>query len=254
MKRNYVRRKLLGGETSVGCFIGLGSPSVAELMGHAGFDWLMIETEHNAVDLADVQHMLMAIGNTNAVPMVRLPSADSTHIQQALDIGAYGIMVPMIRSADEAERVVAATRYPPLGKRGFGGLRAGEYTFGNKEYFENANEDILVVLIIETKEALDDIEAIAAVPGVDVLMIGTFDLYLSLGLDPFQQPLPEGERGIERILEAARKFSRAVGGAYGSAADLRKRQEQGFRMLAFTDYTLLANAAKTVLTEIGAKQ
>ena len=114
-------------------------------------------------------------------------------------------MVPMIRSADEAERVVAATRYPPHGKRGFGGLRAGEYTFRSSEYFECANDNILVVLIIETKEALDDIEAIAAVPGVDVLMIGTFDLYLSLGLDPFRQPLPEGELAVERILEAGRK-------------------------------------------------
>ena len=88
MKRNVVRDKLLAGETSVGCFLGLASPSVAELMAHAGFDWLMIETEHNAVDLADVQHMLMAIGCTNAVPMVRLPSADPTHIQRTLDIGA----------------------------------------------------------------------------------------------------------------------------------------------------------------------
>lgn len=195
----------------------------------------------------------MAIGNTEAVPMVRLPSADAVGIQRALDIGARGIMVPMIRTADEAMRVVAATRYPPLGSRGFGGLRAGGYTFQNQEYFASANETSLVVLIIETKEAVENIEAIARVPGVDVLMIGTFDLYLSLGLDPFQQPLSEGEQAIERILEAARKYNRAVGGAYGSAADLAKRQQQGFRMLAFTDYTLLANAAKAVLNELAAK-
>lgn len=253
MKRNVVRDKLLAGDTSVGCFLGLGSPSVAELMAHAGFDWLMIEMEHNAVDLADVQHMMMAISSTDTVPLVRLPSADSTFIQRTLDAGAQGIMAPMIRTAEEGERVVAATRYPPHGKRGFGGLRAGGYTFRNTEYFATANDNILVVLIIETQEALENIEAIAAVPGVDVLMIGTFDLYLSLGLDPFRQPLPEGERAIERILAAARKFGRAVGGAYGSAADLRKREEQGFRMLAFTDYTLLANAAKNALTEVLAK-
>jgi 2-keto-3-deoxy-L-rhamnonate aldolase RhmA len=253
MRRNLVRQKLLAGETSVGCFLGLGSPSVAELMGHAGFEWLMIETEHNAVDLGDVQHMLMAIGNTGAVPMVRLPSTEPAHIQRALDIGASGIMVPMIRSADEAEQVVAATRYPPEGKRGFGGLRAGRYTFNNSEYFASANENTLVVLIIETKEAVDDIEAIARVPGVDVLMVGTFDLYLSLGLDAFKQPLPEGEQAIGRILAAGRKFNKAVGGAYGSPADLRKREQQGFRMLAFTDYTLLANAAKGAIGEFLAK-
>jgi len=159
-------------------------------------------------------------------------------------------MVPMIRSVDEARAVVAATRYPPQGRRGFGGLRAGGYTFCNAEYFQHANDQILVVLIIETRDALDHIEAIAAVPGVDALMVGTFDLYLSLGLDPLRQPHPEGDKAVQRILDAGRKFNRAVGGAYGSAAELRQKREQGFRMLAFTDYLLLASAAKTGLAQI----
>jgi 4-hydroxy-2-oxoheptanedioate aldolase len=110
------------------------------------------------------------------------------------------------------------------------------------------------VLIIETKEALENIEAIAALPGVDVLMVGAFDLYLSLGLDPpLKQSHPDGEKAVARILEAGRKHSRAVGGAYGSAADLRQKREQGFRMLAVTDYMLLAQAAKNSLAEIGSK-
>jgi 2-keto-3-deoxy-L-rhamnonate aldolase RhmA len=205
---------------------------VAELMAHAGFEWLMIETEHNAVDWADVQQMMMAINATSAVPMVRLPSGDATYVQRALDSGAMGVMVPMIRTADDARRVVAATRYPPHGRRGFGGLRASSYTLRNAEYFQYANDQILVVLIIETREAVENIDAIAAEPGVDVLMLGTFDLYLSLGLDPFRQPLPEGEIAVERVLDAGRRFQRVVGGAYGSAADLRQRREQGFRMLA----------------------
>jgi NAD(P)-dependent dehydrogenase (short-subunit alcohol dehydrogenase family)/2-keto-3-deoxy-L-rhamnonate aldolase RhmA len=229
-------RKLLAGQTSIGCFLGLGSPTVAELLAQAGFEWLMIETEHNAVDWGDVQQMLMAMSGSDVVPMVRLPSSDRTHVQRSLDIGAYGIMVPMIRSVEEVREVIAATRYPPHGGRGFGGLRAGGYTFQHTEYFQRANDQILVVLIIETKEALQNIDAIAAEPGVDVLMIGTFDLYLSLGLDPFQQPQPEGEMAVQRIVEAGRKFNRAIGGAYGSTADLRQRREQGFRMLAFTDY------------------
>ena len=107
MKKNFVREKLRSGETSIGCFIGLGSPTVAEMMGLAGYDWLMIETEHNAVDWADVQQMLMAASGTDAVPMVRLPSSDSTHIQRALYIGARGIMVPLVRSVEEVQRVVS---------------------------------------------------------------------------------------------------------------------------------------------------
>jgi 4-hydroxy-2-oxoheptanedioate aldolase len=250
MKRNLVREKLAAGGTSVGCFLGLGSPSVTELLGHAGFDWLMIEMEHNAVDWADVQEMLMATSSTDVTAMVRVPSADPLVIQRALDIGAQGVMVPMIRTVEDARSVVAATRYPPIGQRGFGGLRVGKYTLGNAEYFERSKDEILVVLIIETKEAVENIEAIAAESGVDALMIGTFDLYLSLGLDPFRQPLSEGEAAVQRILDAGKKFGRAVGCAYGSAADFRKRREQGFRMLALTDYSLLANAAKAMLNEI----
>jgi 2-keto-3-deoxy-L-rhamnonate aldolase RhmA len=250
MKSNLVRQKLAAGGTSVGCFLGLGSPSVAELMAHAGFEWLMVEMEHNAVDWVDVQHMLMAMNGTDTTAMVRVPSGDPLAVQRAVDIGAQGVMAPMIRTAEDARNVVSATRYPPHGKRGFGGLRAGNYTLGSAEYFQRSKDDILVVLIIETKEAVENIEAIAAEPGVDALMIGTFDLYLSLGLDPFQQPLPDGEQAVQRILDVGRKFNRAVGCAYGSAADFRKRREQGFRMLALTDYSLLANAAKAMLSEI----
>jgi 4-hydroxy-2-oxoheptanedioate aldolase len=159
----------------------------------------------------------------------------------------------MIRSVEEVQRVVSATRYPPQGQRSYGGLRASGYTFHSAEYFQSANDEILVVLIIETKEALDNIDAIAALPGIDVLMIGTFDLYLSLGLDPMQQPHPDGEKAVARILEAGRKHNRAVGGAYGSAADLRQKREQGFQFLAVTDYMLLAQAAKNSLAEIQPK-
>lgn len=253
MKKNQVRAKLRAGEASVGCFLGLGSATVAELLAHAGFDWLMIETEHNAVDWADAQQMLMAIQATDAVGMVRIPSSDPAYIQRALDIGAGGVMVPMIRTAEEAQAVVSATRYPPEGRRGFGGLRASNYSLGNTEYFRQANDEILVVLIIETKEAIEHIEDIAVVPGVDVLMVGAFDLYLSLGLDPMNQPQLAGDEAIRRVIAAGQKFNLTVGGAYGSAADLRQKREEGFRMLAFTDYLLLAGTAKSALAEVNAK-
>lgn len=253
MKKNHVRAKLRAGEASVGCFLGLGSATVAELLSHAGFDWLMIETEHNAVDWADAQQMLMAIQATDAVGMVRIPSSDPAYIQRALDIGASGVMVPMIRTVEEAQAVVSATRYPPEGRRGFGGLRASKYSLGNNEYFRHANDEILVVLIIETKDAVESIDKIAAVPGVDVLMVGAFDLYLSLGLDPMQQPQAAGDEAVRRVLSAGQKFNLAVGGAYGSAADLRRKREEGFRMLAFTDYLLLAGAAKSALAEVNAE-
>ena len=190
--------------------MGLGSPNLAELLAHAGYDWLVIETEHNALDTAQIEHMLMAINGTEAIPIVRIPSANPVFIQRALDIGGMGILVPMVKTADEAQAIVDATRYPPQGKRGWGPLRASQYTVDNEDYFNRANDNILVFLLIETKEAVENLEEIGAVPGVDVLYIGMWDLCLSMGLNPLHMPHPETDAVIERALEVGRSPRRAM--------------------------------------------
>ena len=121
MRRNRVRQKLSQGSPVIGTFVGLQSANVAELMGHSGFDFVVIETEHNALDSAEIEHVLMAVGNTEAIPIVRIPSSDKVFIQKALDIGAMGIVVPSVKSAEEARNIVFATRFPPLSVRGVGG-------------------------------------------------------------------------------------------------------------------------------------
>src|SRR5438105_14137334 len=183
---NAVLDKLRRGEATLGSFVGLGSPNVVELLGHSGLDWLILETEHNGLDAAEVEHLLRAADNTEAVPIVRVPSAEHVYIQRALDLGAMGVMVPLVRSAAEAEAIVRATRYPPDGTRSFGPLRASHYGLDNADYLDRANDNMLVALIIETREALENIDAIAAVPGVDVLYLGLFDLCLSLDLNPLE--------------------------------------------------------------------
>ena len=249
MKKNWVREKLKAGNSTLGCFMGLGSPGVAELLSHAGFDWLVIETEHSALDIGQVEHMLMAVKGTETVPLVRLPSSDWVHIQRALDIGAMGIVVPLIRSVADTQAIVRATRYPPDGSRGFGPLRAANYMFDSKDYFYGANENVLVVLIVETQEAVDNLEAIAEVPGVDALFLGPFDLCLSLGLDPMKQPHPEVETIIERMLTAGRNANVAIGIHAMNPEQLAKRKAQGFRMISYsTDYGLLAEAARVGLS------
>ena len=197
MKTNFIRERLRRGQPVIGCFLGLQSPNVAELMAHAGFDFLVIETEHNALDSAEVEHILMAVSGTETVPMVRIPSASQVFIQRALDMGAMGIVVPSVRTPEEARAIVSAARYPPQGTRSWGPLRASGYTFDNEDYFNRANDNILVTLIIETKEAVENIEAIARVPGIDVLYLGPWDLCLSLGLNPLHQPHPEVEQVVE---------------------------------------------------------
>jgi 2-keto-3-deoxy-L-rhamnonate aldolase RhmA len=248
MRANLTRKKLKAGQSTLGCFLGLGSPNVAELLSHAGFDWLVIETEHSALDTSQVEHMLMAIKGTEAVPLVRLPCGDPVFIQRAVDIGAMGIVIPMVRSANEAKAIVRATRYPPEGTRGFGPLRAANYMFDSSDYFYRANENLLVVLIVETREATENLEAIAAVSGVDALYLGPFDLCLSLGLDPMKQPHVEVERIIERMLEIGKESNVAIGIHAMNPDQLLRRQSQGFRMISYsTDYMMLADAAKAGL-------
>lgn len=246
MKRNWVRQKLKAGEATLGTFAGLGSPNVAELLAHAGFDWLVIETEHNGLDSAEVEHMLMAINGAEVVPIVRVPAANHFFIQRALDMGGLGILAPLVKTAAEAAAIVRATRYPPAGTRSFGPLRASRYTFDNAGYFAQANENILVILILETKEAVENLETILAVPGVDGIYLGPFDLCLSLGLDPMRQPFPEVEAIVARAQTLCRQHGVAFGIGCSTPQELVDRHAQGCTLLGYgTDYSLLASAART---------
>lgn len=243
-----MRERLLAGEESIGCFTALGSPSVAELLGHAGFDWLVIEMEHGGLGMAEVQQMLMAVDGTAAVPLVRVPSPDPGPIQRVLDLGALGVVVPMVRSAEQARAVVAATRYPSAGVRGFGPLRAARYSLDYQEYLRTANDQIVVALILETAEAVAELEQICAVPGVDVLYFGFFDLCLSLGLDPHALPVPEVDEIVTRALRIGAEHGVAIGVGVRDVDELRRRRAQGFRFIGYsTDYFLLLDGARAGL-------
>ena len=245
MRTNFVLEKVRRGEKTFGSFLGMGSATVAELLGHAGCEWLLIEMEHNGLDMAEVEHILMAIGGTDAVPLVRIPSAEPVFIQRSLDIGGMGIAVPMVRTVAEAEAIVRATRYPPEGSRSFGPLRASHYTVEYEAYFERANANILTMLIIETPEAVENLEEIANVEGIDVLFIGAFDLCLSMGLNPFEMPLPEIDAVMERALAVGRSSGKAVGAGVGSPEELQARADQGFNFLSYgPDYMLLTGAIR----------
>ena len=248
MKTNHAREKLLAGKPTIGCFLGLGSPGVAELLASAGFDWLVIETEHNGLDSAEIEHMIMAIDGTDTVPIVRVPSSNHIFIQRALDMGAMGVLVPMVRSADEARAVVSATRYPPEGTRSWGPLRASRYTFDTDDYLEHANENILVALILETNEALADLEAIASVPGIDVITIGPWDMSLAMGLDPRKLPLPEIDSVLERALDVASRTGVSIGSGTSTPEGLKAEQAKGVTFLNYgPDYAMLAEAARAGL-------
>ncbi len=244
MIRNNVRSNLLSGKPAIGPFVGLQSPNVAELMGSAGFNFVVIESEHNGIESAEIEHMLMAVGNTDAIPIVRIPSLEQVYIQKALDIGALGIVVPSVKTAKEAAQIVSATKFPPHGKRSWGPLRASRYTFDNEDYLKNANDNILVVLSIETVEAVENLEEIAAVPGVDVLFLGPWDMCLSLGLDPLLLPHQEIDQILEKMIEVATRHEVVAGAGASRPEDVEVRLNQGVKFLSYgPDYALLSSAA-----------
>ena len=245
MKPNRALEDLRAGKPSIGCFMGLQSPNIAEMLAHAGYDWLVIETEHNALDTAQVEHMLMAINGTETVPIVRIPSASPVFIQRALDIGAMGIVVPSVRNAEEAKAIVAATRYPPVGTRGYGPVRASRYFFDQDEYFEKANDNILVCLIVETIEAVENLYEIAAVDGIDVLFHGPADMSLALGLSPVKLPHRAVDQVFDRMLEVGQKRDVAIGKGCNTADQLRQLQAKGATFIAYgPDYFLLRRVVK----------
>jgi 4-hydroxy-2-oxoheptanedioate aldolase len=170
---------------------------------------------------------------------------DRVAIQRALDIGALGIVVPLVRTAEEAAAIVSATRFPPEGTRSFGPLRAGRYGFDNEDYFRRANDQIVVILILETREAFEGIREIAAVPGIDALYVGPFDLALSFGLDPMGAQSEE----LESLIRDAQRICSGCGATLGvpvrTVAELLRRRAEGFKLFGFgPDYLLLADAAR----------
>jgi 2-keto-3-deoxy-L-rhamnonate aldolase RhmA len=245
MRNNYVRDKLRRGEPSIGVFLGLESPNVAELFGHHGFEWLLIETEHNGLDAAEVETMVRAIETTEAIPLVRVPSHDQVPIQRALDISALGVKVPMIKTAEEAQRIVSFTRYPPEGIRSWGPMRASGYTAHEPDYFARANENILVTLILETVEAVENLEEICSVPGIDAISIGPADLGAALGYDPLVRTHPDIEAVGRKMIEVGNRTGVAMGISARTPADNKKRLDEGFLMINYgADYALLAGLAR----------
>ncbi len=239
-----LREKLLRGDPTLGCFVGLGSPAVTELLASVGFDWLVLEAEHTPLGISEIEHMLRACGGSETAAIVRVPQGRPDVIQLALDAGADGVLVPMVRTAEEAAEIVAVTKFPPTGSRSFGPLRASRYYTRTRDYFRRANDEVIVALILETPEAVTELEAIAAVPGVDAIYMGPKDLALGLGIDPFGDD-PRLEEIASQLVAAASSAGIAAGNGAGSPSEVAELIERGFSMLGYgPDYRLLARAAQ----------
>ena len=170
--QNLLLSKLREGKPTIGSWVALSDPYCVEVMANAGYDWLIIDTEHCPIGPESLRNILIAMGQSPTAAIVRLMNNHPDYFKTALDLGAAGVMVPGIETVEDARRAVAASRYPPAGTRGCGPVRASNYFKHFDRYMESANEDVLVILQIETAEALSQLNAIMAVPGVDGVFVG----------------------------------------------------------------------------------
>ena len=243
------RQRLAGHETLIGTIVTLDSPAAAERLAISGFDWLFIDGEHAPLDAAGIQSLIQAIGG-RCPGVVRVPAIDEVWIKKALDVGADGVIVPQVRDAGDAERIVRWCRYPPSGRRGVGIARAQGYGASVGEYLSRANDDIAVILQIENVDAVENAPDIAAVEGVDALFVGPYDLSSSLGR-PGEVSADEVTVAIERVADACRRCGLPAG-IFGMNADAVKPWTgRGFTLLAVgIDVVFLGNGAEAALESL----
>ncbi|HWZ91741.1 MAG TPA: 2-dehydro-3-deoxyglucarate aldolase [Polyangiaceae bacterium] len=241
---NSFRRSLRDKKRLIGCWCSLASNITTEILGYAGFDWLLIDGEHAPNDLSSFITQLQALKDSSSAPVVRPPWAEPVIIKRLLDIGFYNFLMPWIEDAEQARAAVAATRYPPQGMRGMGtGHRSNRYGYV-ADYFTTINDNISVMVQIESARGVERAAEIAAIEGIDGLFIGPSDLSAALGY--LGQPNhPEVQRAMMRVLAAAREHDKPVGILAPLEEDARRYLEEGMSFVAVGgDVGLLRSASK----------
>lgn len=246
---NLFKRRLLAGETLIGCWVALGDAYAAELMGTAGFDWLVIDGEHAPNDIRSIRNQLAVLAASASEPVVRLPVGEPWLIKQALDIGVQTLLIPMVESAAQAKALVRACRYPPNGIRGAGAAlgRASQFA-AISDYVPTADAQICLLLQVESRAGLDELDEIAGIEGVDGVFIGPSDLTADMGYGG----IPDGPEVKAAIADAFRRIAAAgkAPGCLGMSEEATQRYlDQGARFVATgSDVGLLAKSARDLAT------
>lgn len=248
-----MKRKLIfDGNLSIGSWITLGHPAIAEIMADAGFDWLAIDLEHSAITIREAEDLIRVIDLKGVAPFIRLTSNNPEQIKRVMDAGAHGIIVPMVNTSEAARAAVAAVKYPPQGARSFGLARAQRYGNRFEEYLAWQSSGSMVVVQIEHIEAVENIDAILAVDGVDGYFVGPYDLSGSLGR-PGQFEHPVFIDAMKRIKEAGDRMNKP-GGVHiiePDESELRKRISEGNQFIAFSlDVRILDATCRSTINKI----
>lgn len=248
---NPVKKALKEGKVVIGATVTAANADVAATLAGVGFDFLWLEMEHSPLTLETARTMILATRGLKAMPFTRVPVNEPWLAKRVLDIGSLGVIFPFTSTRELAEQAVKSCKYPPLGLRGYGpSLAAPRWGLSGADYAKFANENVMVIVIIEQKLAIDNIEEIAAVPGIDVLFIGANDLSYSLGVGG-NINAPVVEEAMSKVLVAAKKHNLPVGFPSGNPTEINKRIAQGFRFFqASSDLAMMSVGARDLLSKV----
>ena len=252
MTTNRMKSKLLSGRPAFGVSIMFPSPHIVDMVGRLGFDWVLIDCEHGSIALESVELMVMAAEAADVTPIARPPVNSFESIGQLMDRGVMGVQVPHVNTAEDARRAVESVKYHPLGERGLAaGVRSASYGYGMSmsEYAEHSNRETLVCVQLEEAEAIENVDEIVQVEGVDVFFVGPSDLSQSLGY-PGQADAPEVRRAMDRAFSSIATAGKTSGSA-GNTAAIRRYLDQGVAYIYTHLTTLLSSAAGEFMDEVG---
>jgi 4-hydroxy-2-oxoheptanedioate aldolase len=254
MRPNRLREIWAAGGAVVNGWLAIPNSFSAETMAHQGWDSLTIDLQHGVVDYQAMVTMLQAVSTTATVPVVRVPWLEPGILMKTLDAGAYAVICPMVNTREDAQKLVAYTHYAPRGTRSFGPVRA--LLYGGADYPQHANDTIVTFAMIETAQALDNLEDILSVPGLDAIYIGPSDLSLALGCKPtFDDLDPKAAEAVKHILARAKAHGLVAGIHNGSPEAALKRIAMGFQFVTVSsDARLMAAGAQQVMATMRAAQ
>ncbi len=247
---NKLRARLRGQETSYGLWVTLESPAITEIAAALGVDWVCVDMEHGHLGWREAAEHLRAVRGSETSVLVRVPEVTRDTVKRALDLGAQGVLLPLVRTGDDVERGLRYGRYPPRGERGVGGERAVTWGLGFQEYLAHANEETLIIPIIETVEAVENIDAILAVPGLEAIFFGPADLSASSGyLGQWEAPGVADQ--ILNIRAQAAQLGLGAGVLATSVEDGVQRRDQGFGLIGLgSDTGLLIRSINQALEKL----
>ncbi len=252
MVENTLKRLLSSGGAAIGTMVcDTRTPALARALAVAGFDFFILDTEHGSYSLETVSDMMQMARLDGITPLVRVPDVSYPFIARVLDAGAMGVMVPRVKTRAQVEQIVAAVKYPPMGERGMMNARTNtdyrEMTIG--EYGARANSETMVIVQIETREAVEDIDALLAVPGVDAALMGPADLSVALGAMDIAHP--KVTESIQRVVDAAKRRGLPSGTHVGDLAMLKSWRDRGMRLLMYSyDFGLIIDSAAKAIKEL----